>query len=81
LGGGVQAPVRSLQLCAWSSNECYDPIPYLSASTLIKKEMEIFLICKEIQMGAVAKSYMRKGFLIYECITASGSRNHQLLAA
>jgi hypothetical protein len=25
----------------------------------------MFLIYKEIQMGAVAKSYMRKGFLIY----------------
>ncbi len=31
-----------------------------------KKENEIFLINKEIQSGAVAKSYMRKGFLIYE---------------
>jgi hypothetical protein len=31
-----------------------------------KKEKKIFLICKEIQSGAVAKSYMRKGFLIYE---------------
>ncbi len=31
-----------------------------------KKENEIFLINKEIQMGAVVKSYMRKGFLIYE---------------
>jgi hypothetical protein len=30
--------------------------------TLIK----IFLIYKEIQMGSGAKSYMRKGFLIYE---------------
>jgi hypothetical protein len=29
-----------------------------------KKENKIFLIYKEIQMGAVAKSYMRKGFLI-----------------
>ncbi len=35
-------------------------------STLIKKENQIFLIYKEIQSGAVAKSYMRKGFLIYE---------------
>jgi hypothetical protein len=26
----------------------------------------MFLIYKEIQNGAVAKSYMRKGFLIYE---------------
>jgi hypothetical protein len=35
-------------------------------STLIKKEKEIFLMSKEIQMGAVAKSYMRRDFLIYE---------------
>jgi hypothetical protein len=31
-----------------------------------KGEKKIFLIYKEIQMGSVAKSYMRKGFLIYE---------------
>jgi hypothetical protein len=31
-----------------------------------KKENKNFLIYKEIQMGVVAKSYMRKGFLIYE---------------
>jgi hypothetical protein len=31
-----------------------------------KKENQIFLIYKKIQSGAVAKSYMRKGFLIYE---------------
>jgi hypothetical protein len=35
--------------------------------TLIKKENKIFLIYKEIQTGAVAKSYMRKGFLILHC--------------
>jgi hypothetical protein len=29
--------------------------------TLIKKENKIFLIFKEIQKGAVAKSYMKKG--------------------
>ncbi len=29
-----------------------------------KKEKEIFLISREIQIGAVAKSDMRKGFLI-----------------
>ncbi len=34
--------------------------------TKIKNENKIFLIYKEIQMGAVAKSYMKKGFLIYE---------------
>jgi hypothetical protein len=31
-----------------------------------KKENQIFLIYREIQSEAVAKSYMRKGFLIYE---------------
>jgi hypothetical protein len=31
-----------------------------------KKENQIFLTFKEIQRGAIAKSYMRKGFLIYE---------------
>jgi hypothetical protein len=31
-----------------------------------EKQNSIFLIYKEIQSGAVAKSYMRKGFLIYE---------------
>jgi hypothetical protein len=31
-----------------------------------KKENQIFLIFKIIQMGSGAKSSMRKGFLIYE---------------
>jgi hypothetical protein len=31
-----------------------------------KKENQIFLIYKEVQSGEVAKSYIRKGFLIYE---------------
>ena len=31
-----------------------------------KKENQIFLIQKEIQSRAVAKSYMMKGFLIHE---------------
>jgi hypothetical protein len=31
-----------------------------------KKENKIFLINKDIQNGAVAKSYMRKGFPTYE---------------
>jgi hypothetical protein len=35
------------------------PAPYTD-----KKENKIFLIYREIQSGAVAKSYMRKGFLI-----------------
>jgi hypothetical protein len=31
-----------------------------------KNKNKIFLIYKEIQNGAVAKSHMRNGFLIYE---------------
>ncbi len=31
-----------------------------------EKENKIFLIYKEIQMGSGARSYIRKGFLIYE---------------
>jgi ribosomal protein S17 len=31
-----------------------------------EKEYQIFLLYKEILSGAVAKSNMRKGFLIYE---------------
>jgi hypothetical protein len=34
--------------------------------TLIRKENKIVLIHKEIQKGAVAKSYMTNGFLIYD---------------
>ncbi len=34
--------------------------------TLIKNENKFFPINKEIQSGSVAKSYMRKGFSIYQ---------------
>ncbi len=44
----------------WLSNEM------LSIIHTDKKENQIFLMYKEIQSGAVEKSYMRKGFLIYE---------------
>ncbi len=39
-----------------------------------KEEKKIFLIYKEIQMGVVVKSYMRKGLLIYE-----GMRKHLVI--
>jgi hypothetical protein len=46
------------------------PVPTHLSPTCIyctdKKDNPIFLIYREIQSGAVAKSYMRKGFLIYE---------------
>ena len=31
-----------------------------------EKEKKLFLVYGDIQMGSVAKSYMRKGFFIYE---------------
>jgi hypothetical protein len=31
-----------------------------------EEEKKVFFIYEELQMGAVAKSYMRKGFLIFE---------------
>ncbi len=40
--------------------------PALKVLYTDKKENKIFLIYKEIQKGAVAKTYMRKGFLIYK---------------
>ncbi len=40
--------------------------PVFWACCTDKKENKIFLIYREIESGAVAKSYMRKGFLIYE---------------
>ncbi len=42
------------------------PIRSLYSIITDKKEKRIFLIYKEIQMGLVAKSYLMKGFLIYE---------------
>jgi hypothetical protein len=39
---------------------------YLHKHALIKKGNKIFLRYKEIHTGSSAKSYMRKGFLIYE---------------
>jgi hypothetical protein len=35
-----------------------------------KKEKQIFLINREVQSGAVAKSYMTKGLLTYDLIFA-----------
>jgi hypothetical protein len=38
----------------------------LSFGYIDKKENQVVLIYKGIQNGAVVKSYMRKGFLIYD---------------
>jgi hypothetical protein len=40
------------------------PGNWIKESYTDKKEKNIFLIYKEIQSGAVAKSYLRQGFLI-----------------
>jgi hypothetical protein len=40
--------------------------PKFTCPNTDKKENQIFLLYKEIHSGAIAKSYMRKGFLIYE---------------
>jgi hypothetical protein len=58
-GGGVELKQREGER-GNSSNS------WVKNTTLIKNESQIFLISKEIQSGAVAKSYVRKGFLIYE---------------
>jgi hypothetical protein len=52
--------LSDLQIQHYETSDC--PLPTHS----VKKEKKIFLIEKVIQMGSVAKSYMRKGFLIYE---------------
>jgi hypothetical protein len=46
-----------------SSEICtiYSALPHTD-----QKENKNFLIFKEIQKGAVAKSYLKKGFVIYE---------------
>jgi hypothetical protein len=44
-----------------NKNECKN---FVFVWALIKKEKHIFLVYKEIQNGAVANSYMKKGFLI-----------------
>ncbi len=56
-------------LCVLQTGVCRSIFSFLindCKSSLKKKEKKIFLINKEIQMEAVAKSFMRKGFLIYE---------------
>ncbi len=53
--GGVVRFLRDLMMCAIFRTYCTE-----------KKEKKSLLIYKEIQMRSGAKSYMRKGFLIYE---------------
>ncbi len=53
----------------FNSREIVAANMFLSKKTFLytdKKENKIFLIYKEMQSGSFAKSYRRKGFLIYE---------------
>jgi hypothetical protein len=54
----------SISSHAWGG---FNPVLLVDRAYPVKKEKIFFLIYKEIQEGSGAKSYMRKGFLIY-CI-------------
>jgi hypothetical protein len=54
------------KILVWEKREKSSQFNYAFLPFTEKKENKIFLIYKEIQMGSCAKSYMRKGFLIYE---------------
>ncbi len=56
---------QRVRLCVFLCTLSLPLRTYHSNSTLINKKLN-FLIYKEIQMGAAAKPYMRKAFLIYE---------------
>jgi hypothetical protein len=58
MGGGVEVglPIRSKN----------GLLPSQCPGTLIKKKIKFSSYKRKIQSGTVAKSYMRKGFLIYE---------------
>ncbi len=56
-----------MERCSMAKTQIfYRTVCTLSFPCTDKKENQIFLIYKEIQSEAVVKSYMRKGFLIYE---------------
>ncbi len=62
---------RAPGVSARPSNHCRSSLGWqqqVLACTLIKKKKKIFLIYSEIQSGAVAKSYMTNGLLIYDLI-------------
>ncbi len=58
---------KSLSIARWDRGRVLTASKQpLHISYTDKKEKKIFLIYKEIQNGAVAKSYMMNGFLIYK---------------
>jgi hypothetical protein len=46
--------------------QCHKNYDFIWIPCVLIKKRKSNLIYKEIQSGSVAKSYMRKGFLIYE---------------
>jgi len=58
--------LQKIQIYWLSNNRLTVDLRHVVGRHTDKKEKKIFLIYKEIQSGAVAKSYMRKSFLIYE---------------
>jgi hypothetical protein len=59
---------ESLNTCAsiiYVEHRCQYIKGHRAAIRNDKKEKKIFLIYREIQSGAVSKSYKRKGFLLY----------------
>jgi hypothetical protein len=57
---------KRLKIRAQVGGSVQQPYAIVDYTCTDKKEKKISLIYKEILSGAVAKSYMRKGFLIYE---------------
>ncbi len=54
--------IKLISICAQDLTYLHSMYSYIYTD---KKENQIFLIYKEIQSGAVAKSYMTNGLLIY----------------
>jgi hypothetical protein len=61
VGGGGIPPHHLMSL-----NSPAAQVQRMTSTYTDKKEINIFLLYREIQMGSGARSYRRKGFLIYE---------------
>jgi hypothetical protein len=66
VGGAAKTPAitKKFGLCCFFHGRI--AVAWLFLICNDKKENQIFLIYKEIQNGAVAKSYMTNGLLIYD---------------
>ncbi len=64
---GLHKSIKFQTQIYWPSNNRFTAgLRHIMGRNTDKNENQIFLIHKEIQSGAVAKSYMRKSLLIYE---------------